>query len=245
VGAIASAINAVAGGGTLVSFPFLTVGLGIESKIANATNAAALWPGSLAGAYGFWNLIAKTGHYFRTLFVPTLLGAAAGAWLLTATSQRTFDIVIPFLILIAATLLALQPKVKQWTLRGKPSVHPSVGIVLQFLVAVYGGYFGAGMGIMMLGAFALYMEGNIHELNAVKTWLGLIINLVASIVFVSKGWILPVPFIALTLGAIVGGFFAARLSQKVNAEKMRIAIAVYGFITAAYFGYRAYVAARG
>lgn len=240
VGAVASAINAVAGGGTLISFPFLTVGLRIESQIANATNSASLWPGSLAGAFGFWNLIGKTGHYFRTLFVPTLLGSLAGAWLLIVTSQRTFDVVIPFLILVASTLLALQPRVKAFVLRGKPAMHPAFGMILQFFVAVYGGYFGAGMGIMMLAAFALYMEGNVHELNAVKTWLGLIINLVASLVFLSKGWILLVPFLALTAGAIVGGFLSAKMSQKVDSEKMRIAIAAYGFLTAAYFAYRAF-----
>jgi uncharacterized protein len=243
VGAIASAINAVAGGGTLISFPFLTLGLRIESKIANATNAAALWPGSLAGAFGFWNLISKTGHYFRWLFVPTLLGSAAGAWLLTATSQRAFDIAIPFLILIASLLLAFQPAVKRWALGGRPALPEWVGMILQFLVAVYGGYFGAGMGIMMLGAFALYMEGNIHELNAVKTWLGLIINLVASFVFLFKGWILLVPFLALTAGAILGGFLAAKISQRVDSEKMRVAIAAYGFAMVVYFAYRAFVRA--
>lgn len=116
---------------------------------------------------------------------------------------------------------------------------------------MYGGYFGAGMGIMMLAAFALYMAGTIHELNAVKNWLGLIINFVASLVFVfAKGpapprgelvvglvWIWP--GIALGLGAIAGGFVAARISQRVQPDKLRIAIAIYGFLMAGYFVYRA------
>jgi uncharacterized protein len=238
---VASAINAVAGGGTLISFPFLTLGLRLDSKVANATNSAALWPGGLASAYGFRNLLAKTGHHFKVLFVPTLLGSATGAWLLTVTSQRAFDIAIPFLILLASTLLAFQPRVKQLVLRGEHPLHPSVGVVIQLLVAFYGGYFGAGMGIMMLAAFALYMDGTIHELNAVKAWLGLVINLVASLVFLYEGLIAFVPFVALTLGAIVGGFLAARLSQKVDSEKMRVAIAVYGLLMAAYFGYRAFM----
>lgn len=240
VGAIASGINAVAGGGSLISFPTLTVLFRIPELPANATNSVALWPGSLAGAFGFLNQIQRTKHHLKTLLLPTLLGALLGAELLIRTTQRTFELLVPLLILLAAVLLVLQPKVKKLAQERASHVPVWVGIVMQFLVAIYGGYFGAGMGIMMLAAFALTMEGTIHELNAVKSWLGLVINLVASIRFFTiPGLLLLWPAVALTLGAIVGGFAAARISQKVDGEKLRVGIAAYGFVMAAVFAYRA------
>ncbi len=235
VGAIASGINTVAGGGSLLSFPFLTLGVGIPSLQANATNSASLWPGSLAGAFGFREHIHKTKHYFLKLAVPTLIGSLLGAWLLTVSSAKTFDRVIPFLILLASLLLIAQPKIKQIALRHDRHTPLWVGVVIQFLVATYGGYFGAGMGIMMLGSFALYMEGNIHELNAVKNWLGLIINLVASTFFAVMGLILWGPFLALTAGALVGGFLAAKWSQRFDSDKLRVVIAAYGLVMTVYF----------
>jgi hypothetical protein len=234
VGAIASGINAVAGGGSLLSYPTI-VGLGIPSNIANATNAVALWPGSLAGAFGFHNLLPKTAKYLKSLFLPTLVGSACGAQLFVMTSKQTFDLVVPFLILLAAVLLLLQPKVKAFVQRGDRVLHPAAGVIAQFLVSVYGGYFGAGMGIMMLAAFALYMEGTIHELNAVKSWLGLVINLVASILFVFKGLIHVPAAVALSVGSVIGGFYAAKLSQRIQQDKLRTAIAVYGIGMAAFY----------
>ena len=235
VGAVASAINSVAGGGSLVSFPTLTLGLGIPSKIANATNSVGLWPGSLGGALGFRNLLGATQHHLKTLLLPTVLGSVLGAWLLIQTKQRVFDAIVPALILLAALLLAFQPQVKKWALGHRQSLSTTTGVVLQFIVATYGGYFGAGMGIMMLAAFALYMEGTIHEINAVKNWLGVAINLVATAVFVSRGVVLFGPALALRVGGSAGGFAGAKISQKMDPEKLRIGIAVYGVVTAAYF----------
>src|SRR5687768_3902293 len=106
VGAIASGINSVAGGGSLISFPYLTLGLGIAAKPANATNAVGLWPGSLAGAYGFRELFHKTGHHMKTLAVPTLLGSICGALLLIYTREKVFSSLVPFLLLGATLLLA-------------------------------------------------------------------------------------------------------------------------------------------
>ncbi len=239
VGAIASGLNAVAGGGSLISFPTLTVVVGLTEKVANATNSVGLWPGSLAGGLGFKNLYAKTSRYLKVLFIPTLLGSVAGAFLLLVSTEKFFKQVIPGLILIASLLLFFQPKVKQFVLGHKNKMPEAYGWILQFLVAVYGGYFGAGMGIMMLAAFALYMEGTIHELNAVKNWLGLIINFAASIVFIAQGMVRFWPALWIVLGSLIGGFVAARVSQRFNPEKLRIAIAIYGLAMTAYFVYRA------
>lgn len=234
-GALAAAINAVAGGGTLLTFPVLTIGFQMPTNIANATNAVALWPGSLAGAFGFRNLLDKTRHHLKTLFLPTLGGAAAGSWLFMLTDRKMFDAVIPWLILLAAVLLIFQPKVKAMVMKKERALPVSFGIVLQFLVALYGGYFGAGMGIMMLAAFALYMDGTIHELNAVKNLLGLIINLTASIIFIFKGLVDPGVAGALAVGSVLGGFTSAKLSQKIDPNRLRVAIAVYGIGMAVYY----------
>ena len=236
---MASAINSVAGGGSLITFPLLTLGLHMPVKIANATNSVALWPGSLGGAFGFKNLLPKTGHYLKTLFLPTAIGSAMGALLFMNTSEHGFKLAVPFLILVADLLLFLQPQVKAFAARDGKKTPLWVGCILQFFVAAYGGYFGAGMGIMMLAAFALYIEGTIHELNAVKNWLGVIINFVCSLVFVFQRLIDPLPALALTCGSIFGGFYAARFSQRIDPNKLRLGIAVYGLIMAGYFAYEA------
>jgi uncharacterized membrane protein YfcA len=238
VGALASGINSVAGGGSLISFPTLTLVMHMPTNIANATNSVALWPGSLGGALGFRNLLSKTKHHLWALFLPTLLGSAAGSALFVSTDVKIFDRIVPALILLAAVLLLLQPQVKKWALRGERTVPPAVGMIIQFFVALYGGYFGAGMGIMMLAAFAVFMEGTLHELNAVKNWLGVIINVAASAIFVYEGLVEAQSAILLGSGAIVGGFLAARFSQRFNPDKLRTIIAVYGVGMAAFYLYR-------
>src|SRR5579872_5280896 len=232
IAAVASGINTVAGGGSLVSFPVLLTGFHIPSVSANMTNTSGLWPGSLSGAFGFINLLGKTLHHLKALLIPTLVGAILGAWLLRVTSPKVFDVLVPILILFAATLLAVQPRIKAWAGRKHSGVHPSLGFVLQFLVSVYGGYFGAGMGIMMLAAFSLYVEGDIHEYNAIKNWLGLLINFIATLVFVipsaARGkevpphidWNIAFPMV---IGSLIGGYAMARISQRVQADKLRIA----------------------
>ncbi len=256
-GATASGINAVAGGGSLISFPILTVrlfGIGFPELIANATNSVGLWPGSLGGGIGFRNLFDKAGRYLKTLMLPTILGSLTGAFLLLHTSNQTFKQIIPWLILLASVMLILQPKVKKMV--GRSSHLPVwVGWLLQYLVSTYGGYFGAGMGIMMLACFALYMEGNVHELNAVKNWLGLIVNFTCSgLFFFGKpsasdvatvshkmvGLVVVFPALALVCGAIVGGFTAAKVSQKFNPDKLRAVIGCYGFAMSAFFFNNAY-----
>lgn len=247
-GVVAAAINSVAGGGSLISFPTL-IGLGIPGMTevtANATNSVGLWPGSLSSAFGFSNVFARTRRYFLPLLAPTVVGSVSGAFLLVHTSNATFRIVVPILILFATLLLAFQPQIRRFAASRHKQQPLSLGIALQFFVAVYGGYFGAGMGIMMLAVFATFMEGNIHELNAVKAWLGLIINFVASVAIVLQGAflqsasarVMPLEGAVLALGAVIGGFYAARFSQRIDPEKLRKAIVVLGFAMVGWFTYR-------
>lgn len=236
-GLVASSINAFAGGGTLVSFPVL-IGLGVRELEANATNSMALWPGSLSSAFGFWDKFAATKHYYKTLLPATVVGSTIGALLLVSTPSSTFRIVIPFLLLLATAILAFQARVKAWVTGPHGRVSPTVGIVLQTLISIYGGYFGAGMGIMMLAAMALFVEGDIHDMNSLKNWLAVVINVVAMGWFLSRGLVLLGPCLALMAGAVIGGFAAARFSQKVPSEKLRVGIVIYGTLMTVWFFWR-------
>jgi len=233
-GFVASSINAVAGGGSLLSFPVL-VALGVPPLPANATNSVALWPGSLSSAFGFLDQLERTRRYLWALVPPTVLGSLFGAWLLVHTPERLFAMVVPALILLATLLLAFQPQIRKRVLGGKLRVPTAVGAILQFLVSVYGGYFGAGMGIVMLAVFGLFIQGTLHELNALKAWLGVAINLVASFFFLGEGLLWMVPGLAVMLGAILGGYLSARLSQRLDPEKLRKAVVALGALMTLWF----------
>jgi uncharacterized membrane protein YfcA len=232
-GAVASGVNTVAGGGSLISFPYLTAGVGLPSVPANATNSVGLWPGSLAGALGFRDMFSRTGAQLKRLIWPTLLGSQLGAILLLETPSSLFDYLVPALIVLAAGLLIFGKKLTA-AARGR-HIPPWVGLLLQLLVSIYGGYFGAGMGIMMLAAFSLYVEGTLHELNAIKNVLGLVINFTCSITFLVKGLVDPKLALALVVGSVLGGYAAARLSLRADPDRLRFAIAIYGFFAAGYF----------
>lgn len=237
-GLVASGVNAFAGGGTLVSFPVL-IGLGVGEQAANATNSMALWPGSLSSAFGFRERFQATKHYYASLVPATVLGSTVGAWLMIVTPSSTFRVLVPFLILMATLILAFQAPIKRWVVRheSEGEVKPKVmlGFILQFLISVYGGYFGAGMGIMMLAAMALFVEGDMHDLNALKNTLAVVINVVAMGWFIANRLIELAACFALMAGAVIGGFGAARLSQKVPSDKLRIGVVVYGFAMSIWF----------
>lgn len=237
LGGVAAAINAVAGGGSLVVFPAL-IGFGLSTTGANATTSAALWPGSMASAIGYWPLVKKKRREVMALALPTALGSAAGAWLLVNTPERAFKMVVPGLVLCATLLLAFQPRIRAW-LGGKHRRVPrAAGFVLQLAVCVYGGYFGAGMGILMLAIFGLFIEGSIHELNGLKTALSLLVNLLASAMFVAQGLVRIGPALAVMTGAIAGGYIAAKLAPKAPAEATRRVVVVLGFLMTAWFTWK-------
>lgn len=233
-GMAASAINAFAGGGTLVSFPVL-IGLGVQEQVANATNSMALWPGSLSSALGFRERFNATRHYYKTLIPATVAGATVGAWLMIVTPSSTFRVLVPILILTATVILALQPRIRAWMKGPHGHASPWTGAVLQLLISVYGGYFGAGMGIMMLAAMALFVEGDMHDMNALKNTLAVVINVVAMGWFLFKGLVLFIPCVALMCGAVIGGYGAAKVSQKVPSESLRTGVVVYGLVMALWF----------
>ena len=229
----ASAINAFAGGGSLISFPTL-VGLGLPEREANATNGIALWPGSASSAVAYRAHFEKTKTWLWTMLPPTIVGSVTGAILLVA-SGKAFKFIVPFLILLATVLLALQGKVKEMAKNGKFKTGKGSGMLLQFLVSVYGGYFGAGMGIMMLGVMSLIMDADLHEMNAVKNWLAVVINFGSSVILVSQGLVIWGPALAVMAGALIGGYLSGHWTQKVNSEKLRVWVVVYGFLMSAWY----------
>lgn len=230
----AGVVNSIAGGGTLLTFStLLTV---TSSLLANTTSTVALVPGSVAGAWGYRRDLRGMGGWLLLLVMPSLLGGLIGALLLTRPrhSDEYFDVVIPWLLLLAAMLFLFQPALIRWLGHHKEQVTPSVGmrlliVVFQFFVAVYGGYFGAGIGVLMLSSLGLMGLSDIHRMNAIKTVLAACINGVSVIVFVADGkveWQFVPPMI---LASILGGYFGARVGRRLPRPLVRWVVILVGF----------------
>jgi uncharacterized membrane protein YfcA len=234
-GFAAGAINAIAGGGTLISFPAL-LWLGRDAIVANATNTVAIWPGSLAGAFGFRRELATARRWLLLLIVPSIVGGALGAWLLLRTPNSTFERLVPFLILGATILLAMQEMVtSRLGLVARSHENPGAGwmafvLIFQFLVGVYGGYFGAGMGILMLAALGLIGMIDMHQMNGVKNVLAVFINGIAAIYFVLAKTVAWNDVLILAIGSILGGYFGARLARRFGRVFVRRAVVVIGIV---------------
>lgn len=239
----AGVVNALAGGGTLLTFPTL---LGVVSPvIANGTSTVALVPGSLASIWGYRNELGKVGRWPYLLVVPSLVGGYVGTVLVTDLPEEYFRHLIPWLILTATLLFLLQPIAIRLARRGSdqpPSDRPRttaalVGLVLaQSAIAVYGGYFGAGIGILMLSALGLMGVTDIHEMNAVKTLLAFCINLTSAALFIIKAKV-DWPFaLAMMAAAAIGGYVGASVGRRLNRELVRWIVIAIGFgVTVTYF----------
>lgn len=228
-GLAAGAINSVAGGGTLLSFPVL-LWLGRDPIAANVANTVALFPASLASAYAFRRELRASAPGVLAVTLPvSVLGAALGSWLLLATPTRWFGVLVPGLILLATLLLALKrPLLAGFAAAfGQPTRAPdatatsrrllALGIG-QLLVAIYGGYFGAAMGIMMLAALSLTGIDDIHQRNALKNAAGAVINAVAAALFISAGAVDWSDALLLGLGATLGGYVGGSLGRRLNQK---------------------------
>jgi uncharacterized membrane protein YfcA len=241
--ALAGAVNAVAGGGTLLSFPAALV-WGLPSPVANATNAFAICPGSLASAWAYRRELLAQGSLLPWLVVPTVVGAAAGAGLMRLTPERVFDAIVPLLVLGATLALLLQGLA---TRRAEAPRGPSRARLLavaggQLLVGVYGGYFGAAMGIVMLALFsALPGDGDsdIQGRVAVKNLLGAVANGVAAIYFVASGLVDRHAALIMVPGAIAGGLVGGVVARRASARVVRVIVIAIGLGVSGLLGYRA------
>jgi uncharacterized protein len=233
---IAGAINSVAGGGTLISFPSL-IWVGLASPIANATSTVAIWPGSLGGMWGYRHDLKGLPSSTYTLIIPSLIGGALGAVLLVLTPTEVFDRLIPLLILFATLLFMLQEPVQRM-IRTTGKAHAGskgwlIGALLfQFLVSLYGGYFGAGIGILMLAAFGIMGFTDIHQMNGLKNFLALCINGVAAAYFIWHGMVSWPHALIMAVGAIVGGFWGAGVARRIGPKGVRRIVIIVGFTMA-------------
>ncbi len=238
---IAGAINAVAGGGTLVSFPAL-VWFGVVEKLANMTSTVALLPGSLGGMWGYRREL-RAGRRWLVLLVPSVLGGVAGAVLLTQTPAATFRTIVPFLILFATFLFMLQGQVSRLIKRREAAGPPGAWLVaavglLQLLIAIYGGYFGAGIGILMLSALSLLRIDDIHLMNGLKSMLAASINGVAAFYFICAGTVDWPRALVMVAGSLLGGYAGASVARRLGQRTVRGIVVCVGLVIAGVMLYR-------
>ena len=242
---VAGAMNSVAGGGTLLTFPALMTALapfGTQAgAVANATSTVALLPGSFAGAWGYRTELGESRPFVRRMLVPSLVGGLVGSILLAAFPQQ-FTALVPWLILTAAVLFLLQPVLVRVVRRRQKEPHgpPGPGTMIalqgfQFLIAVYGGYFGAGIGILMLTALGFMDVGDIHRMNGVKTILAVMINAVSVVVFIIGGLVHWPYALAMAAAAITGGYVGARVARRLPVTAVRWLVVTIGFGLAVYY----------
>lgn len=241
----AGAINSLAGGGTLLTFPAL---LSVVSAVtANGTSTTALVPGSLAGAWGYRRECAELPRWALLLILPSLVGGALGTYLVIAFPEKVFEALIPWLILTAAILFLLQPTLVRWTGIGRPHAPATRGtlaavVAFQFLVAIYGGYFGAGIGILMITSLSLMGIGDIRHVNALKTVLAACINGVSVAVWVAEGKVAWAFAPGMAVAAIVGGYLGAHLGRRLPRALVRWLVIALGFGLAGYYLLRQFAA---
>ena len=228
----AGIFNGVAGGGSLISFPVL-LALGYPALTANITNTIGIWPGYVASAAGFRSEIGDQRRRLLRLTPVGLAGGTAGALLLLTTSSATFDRVVPWLVLGAAALFAAQPLLRRALDRGaQPRTRPVLLVVGVFAASVYGGYFGAAMGVMFLAVLGLALPVSLAHTSGLRAVLSMIVNGMAAVVFLIHGGLAWEAVGFLALGSLFGGFAGARLALALPAPALRVVVVVIGVGTA-------------
>lgn len=232
-GFLAGGVNAVAGGGSLISFPAL-VAIGLPTLDANVTNTTAIWPGYLGSAAAYREELSDQRVRLRSLTVTAALGGVVGSIVLLAADESVFDAVVPFLVLAGSVLLALQPRIAALVVAREQSVrnatvqlHAAV-----FLAAVYGAYFGGGLGVILLAVLGIYIADHLQRLNALKSALSLLVNTVALIAFALFG---PVDWLAVAIvapAALAGGYVGARMARRLSPQALRSTVVVFGVVVA-------------
>jgi uncharacterized membrane protein YfcA len=237
-GAAAGASNALAGAGSLITFPTL-VALGVPPLAANVTSTVGLIPGAVGGAIGYADLLGEQRQRLLRLAVPTLIGALAGTALLLITSDDTFEAIVPGLIGASCLLLLLQPRLTPRISHAGNEHSPflTVGLLLS---GAYAAYFGSAVGILLLGILGLFVAASMQHLNAIKILLAGIANLLAAIAY---AFLAPVEWryaVCLMASSLVGGRLGATLARRVSGDVLRVAIAMIGLVVAAVLAWRAF-----
>ncbi len=232
-GFLAGAINAAAGGGSLISFPALIL-VGYPPLTANVTNNVAVTPGYVTGATGYRRELRGQGRRIFPLVIACFVGSLVGVGLILVSSQQAFQSVVPFLILAACALLAAQPALGRWlSERSGDDDRPGIGALAgQALAAVYGGYFSAALGVAVLALLGLSFDDSLQRLNALKAFLQLIIGVVAAIGLALLADVAWAAVAVIAPASLVGGEVGARLAQKVSDRVLRVGIIAYGVAAA-------------
>lgn len=234
-GLLGGAVNAVAGGGSLIVFPAL-LATGFGTVAANVTNSVAQWPGYLGSVLGFREELAGQRGRLVALTLSASLGAATGCILLLTTPAAAFDAVVPALVLLASLLLAVQPLIAR-RISPPAAGAPAKGLPLYaaiFVGSVYGGYFGGALGVVLIGVLALTIQDSLRRLNALKSALSLV---VATVTVVAFGLFGPVDWLAVAVIApstLIGGFLGARIARRLNDTVLRFCVVVFGIGVAIY-----------
>lgn len=233
-GTAAGAINTIVGSGSLVTFPTL-LALGFPPLVANVSNTVGLVPGSASGVVGYRRELAGQGRRIVRLGLAALLGSIVGALLLLALPASLFGRVVPFLILVASVLMALQPRLSSFVARHRPhGAEHSAGLpALVFVTAIYGGYFGAAQSVILFALLAIFVPDELQRLNGLKNVLALIVNSVAALVFAA---VAPVDWrvaFLIAAGSIVGGQFGALVGRRMSPLVLRLVVVAVGVLVAA------------
>ena len=245
---IAGAINSVAGGGTLLTFPAL-LAVGIPSVAANATSTVALVPGSISAYWSYREEIGRSRRDLLLLAVPSVLGGVLGAFLAVKAGNALFGHLVPWLILGATFLFLIQDPVRRWLSSKQSSTLNPVqgrnfgpgGMVFQFFVAIYGGFFGAGIGILMLAALGFLGQTNIHRMNGLKNFAAICINGVGAATFIFFGRVHWPLAAVMAVGAVIGGFGGAGLARRIGQANVRRTVVAIGLTFGAYTLWKQFV----
>lgn len=230
----AGAVNALAGGGTLITFPMLTF-LGIPAVAANVTNTVALCPGYFGGTLAQWKDLRDQKQRLWLVVPASIVGGVLGGVLLLQTGERLFRELVPYLILLASLLLAIQDPVRAWLVRRLGAGHSGTGMEKAAwlpvgLASVYGGYFGAGLSVIVLSALGLTLEDTLTRLNALKQAVAFSVNVAAAIFFLFSGEVVWAAALVMAFGALLGGVLGGRLAGRIKPSTLRWTVVTIGVI---------------
>lgn len=229
----AGAVNALAGGGTLITFPMLTF-LGIPAVAANVTNTVALCPGYFGGTLAQWNDVRSQQSRLSIVVPASIVGGVIGGYLLLQTGERLFRELVPYLILLASGLLAIQDPVRAWLTRRMGEGHGTrleeVAWLPVGLASIYGGYFGAGLSVIVLSALGLTLEDTLTRLNALKQAVAFSVNVAAAVFFLFSGQVIWSAALVMAVGALIGGVLGGRLAGRIKPSVLRWTVVAIGVI---------------
>jgi uncharacterized membrane protein YfcA len=232
-------VNAIAGGGTLITFPVMTA-MGIPPVAANVTNTVALCPGFVGAALGQRRDLIGQGRRMLVTIPAGVIGGLAGGILLLNTEEQLFRSLIPYLILAAAALLAAQDGLRNWLVRrgGHPGTGHSSNVraaVFLGIAAIYGGYFGAGLGVIMLAVMGLVLDDTLTRLNALKIIMAFVINVAAAVFFLFSGQVLWTAALVMAVGAIIGGGIGGQFASRIAPRTLRNVVVTLAVVASAIY----------